>query len=80
MESPWFRGEMSSDPMFSEEALRQRLAYCKARLTDIDNAPRHSRHRQDRNRVVSQIRKFESALERLRATRYGRRPPAAYRH
>ncbi|WP_217631913.1 hypothetical protein [Thiohalomonas denitrificans] len=49
--------------------MRRQLAYCKARLTDIDNAPHHSRHRQDRDRVIKRIRKFEAVLDRIRQSR-----------
>ena len=69
MANPWFYHKTSSDPTLSEEAVRRQLAYCKARLTDIDNAPHNSRHRQDRDHVVKQIRKFQATLERLRESR-----------
>lgn len=78
MGSPLFDRELSADPVLSEDLLRQRLAYCKARLTDIDNAPRNSRHREDRARVVSQIRRFEAALRRLREL--GGKPPSPTVH
>ncbi len=66
MANPWLHRKTSSNPMLSEEALRKQLAYCKARLTDIDNAPHHSRHRQDRDRVIKRISRFEAVLERIR--------------
>lgn len=48
-----------------EERLRQELAYCRARLTDIDRAPPDSRHRQGRARILRQIREYEALIEAI---------------
>ncbi len=56
-------GMLGSSP--NEETLRREIAYCKARLTDIDNAPQNSRHKEGRARVLSHLKECQRLLARL---------------
>lgn len=49
----------------SEERVKDELAYFKARLTDIDRAPPHSKHRQGRARIVRKIQEYQAVLKEL---------------
>lgn len=53
----------------NEEGIRQVLAYCQARLVDIDKAPPYSRHREGRQQILHHIRECEALLDRLRNLR-----------
>jgi len=51
----------------TEDHLRREIAYCKARLADIQNAPPHSRHREGLMHAANRLRECEHRLTRLRA-------------
>lgn len=52
--------------MLTEEYLLGEIAYCKARLADIHNAPESSLHRQALAQVAERLHRTEALLSQLR--------------
>lgn len=51
---------------FAEEHILGEIAYCKARLADILNAPESSRHREALGKITERLRRSEALLAQLR--------------
>lgn len=57
------------DPQAVEDQLLSQIAYYKARLADIQKAPRNSRHREGWETVTSRLEESQHRLARLRNCR-----------
>jgi len=66
--------QREDDPQ-TEDQLLGRIAYYKARLADIQKAPKHSRHREGWEAVAARLEESQHQLARLRSrrTRFARR-------
>jgi hypothetical protein len=58
-----------TDPQAVEDQLLSRIAYYKARLADIQKAPKNSRHREGWEAVASRLEESQYLLAHLRSRR-----------
>jgi hypothetical protein len=53
----------------AEEHLLREIAYYKARLADIEKAPRHSRHREGWGLTANRLQECRTKLAKLRSSK-----------
>lgn len=58
-----------NNPQAVEDQLLSQIAYYKARLADIQKAPKNSRHREGWETVTSRLEESQYLLARLRSRR-----------
>lgn len=63
--TPSFMEHHRGTTSLSEDQLRTAIAYCKARLADIEHAPEGSTHTKDRTRAASQLQEYQHRLALL---------------